>query len=138
MNRNELQGISRTRVREARALLKNGSYAGSFYLMGYAIECAIKAAIAKKTKAHDFPNKKLAHDSYSHDLEKLIKTAGLWVDLEDEMKANTNLARNWTVVKDWTEESRYTLTTSKLQAQDLYSACTARKHGLLSWLKRFW
>jgi len=34
-------------------------YCGAYYLMGYAIECAFKAAISKQIKEHDFPDKKL-------------------------------------------------------------------------------
>lgn len=138
MNRSELQKISRTRVREARALLKFGSYTGSFYLLGYAIECAIKAAIAKQTKAYDFPDKKLAQESYSHDLVKLMKVSGLWTSFYKAMETNANLARNWAIIKDWTEESRYTLSTSRLQAKDFYAACTSRKNGVLPWLKKSW
>jgi hypothetical protein len=47
MNRNDFQKISRLRVKEAKALLDNGYPAGAYYLMGYAVECALKACIAK-------------------------------------------------------------------------------------------
>src|SRR5438094_3909647 len=36
-------------------LAKNGKKMGAFYLGGLAIECALKACIAKKTKRYDFP-----------------------------------------------------------------------------------
>ena len=48
------------------------------------------------------------------------------------------LGLNWAVVKDWNEGSRYILSTSESQARDLYSACTARTHGLLAWLTNYW
>ena len=138
MNRQDLQRLSRIRSREARVLLDEGSFAGSYYLMGYSIECAVKAAIAKQTKRYDFPNKRLANDSFTHDLKSLLQTAGLWSTLEAAMKSSPPLGLNWSVVKDWNEGSRYILTTSELQARDLYSACTARTHGLLAWLKNYW
>ncbi len=138
MNRQDLQRLSILRSREAKVLLDWGSFSGSYYLMGYSVECAVKAAIAKQVKRYDFPNKRFANDSYTHDLKSLLQTAGLWTMLEAAMKATPALALNWAVVKDWNESSRYILTTSEGQARDLYSACTARTNGLLAWLKNYW
>lgn len=138
MNRNDLQALSRMRQREAKVLLDAGNYAGSYYLMGYAIECAVKAAIAKQTKRYDFPDKKHANDSFSHDLKALLQVASLWHDFDTAMKATPSLALNWAVVKDWNERSRYMTDTTQRQAVDLHSACTARTHGILSWLKQYW
>jgi hypothetical protein len=58
MNRNELQKISRLRVKEAKVLLDNGYAPGAYCLMGYAVECVLKACIAKKTKRYDCPDHK--------------------------------------------------------------------------------
>ena len=138
MNRQELQDLSRLRTREAKALLDSSHFAGSYYLMGYAIECGLKAAIAKQTRRHDFPNKRLAMDSHTHDLKSLMQTSGLWPGFEAAMRAAPALGLNWAVAKDWNESSRYILSISEAQARDLYSACTARTHGLLSWLKNYW
>jgi HEPN domain-containing protein len=49
MNRDTLQRISNQRRREVAVLLEAGLYAGAYYLAGYAVECALKACIAKKT-----------------------------------------------------------------------------------------
>ena len=106
--------------------------------MGYAVECAIKSAIAKQTRRYDFPNKRLASDSYKHDLKSLMQTAGLWAEFDASIQSNTSLSDNWAVVKDWSETSRYIVTVSEVQAKDLYAACTARTHGLLAWLKKYW
>jgi hypothetical protein len=138
MNRQDLQQLSRARKRDAQILLGTGNYAGSYYLMGYSVECAIKAVIAKQTQRYDFPDKRLAYDSWSHDLKHLFQTAGLWRTFESTIKTNTSLSVNWSIVKDWTENSRYTLAISQQQAQDMFSACTARTHGLLSWIKNYW
>lgn len=138
MNRQDLQRLSRLRAREAKVLLDGGHFAGSYYLVGYAVECAIKSAIAKQTKRHDFPNKHLAADSYKHDLKSLMKTAGLWPDFDVATRSNPSLADHWSVVKDWNESSRYILSVSDAQARDLYSACTIKPNGMLSWLKKCW
>ena len=48
MNRQDLQKLPRTRAREAKVLLDSGRFSGSYYPIGYAVECAIKSAIAKQ------------------------------------------------------------------------------------------
>ena len=138
MNRNDLHRLSRTRALEAKALLDAGHFAGSYYLMGYSVECAIKAAIAKRTQRHDFPDKQLAFDSYKHDLLALLQTAGLRATLDAAMAASTPLRNNWAVVKDWSETARYETGIAESTARDYYAACTARTYGMLKWLKNYW
>jgi len=138
MNRQELQELSKIRRKEAAALLAAKHYAGAYYLLGYSVECALKACIAKQTNKHDFPNKDLASKAYVHDLEQLIKLAGLKNDLDIDIKKNKTLEVNWAVVKDWRETSRYICTIASADAKDLYSACTSRTNGILSWIKTKW
>jgi len=138
MNRRDLQLLSRIRKREAKVLFDAGNFAGGYYLLGYAVECAIKAAIAKQVRRYDFPDKRTVQDSYTHDLQSLMKTAALWNVLNAAMAASPALQLNWAVVKDWSEQSRYDLQISAVQARDFYSACTSRTNGLLSWLKNYW
>jgi HEPN domain-containing protein len=68
MNRADFQQLSELRLREAQALLAAGLPDGAYYLAGYAVECALKACIAKRTREHDFADKKLVNDSHTHDL----------------------------------------------------------------------
>lgn len=125
------------RVQEARTLLAVGHYPGACYLIGYAVECALKACVAKQVRRYDFPDKKLANEAFTHDLEKLIKVAGLAPDFERDRKRNPGLELNWAIVKDWSETVRYELGITEPQARDLFSACTGR-NGILPWVKRRW
>ncbi len=138
MNREALQFISRQRKREAAALLRGRLFPGAYYLAGYSVECALKACIAKQTNKHDCPNKKLAGEAWTHDLQKLVQLAGVGSDLERDMKASPALQVNWAIVKDWSEAARYDMSITKAQAKDLYSACTARRTGILPWIRRRW
>lgn len=138
MNRATLQRISKLRRRDAAALLTAGQYPGAYYLIGYAVECALKACVAKQVGQYDFPDRKLANEAFTHDLEKLMKLSGLAPDLEKEMETNKPLELNWAVVKDWSESSRYEIGITEAQARDLYSACTARRNGVLNWIRRRW
>ena len=107
MNRQDLRRLTRIRIREAQVLLNTANYSGAYYLAGYAVECALKSVIAKRTRRHDFPDKDIVNASYTHDLEKLVKTAGLDTLLKRRIATDAAFEVNWSVVKDWLETSRY-------------------------------
>ena len=46
MNKRDLEALVDLRVKEAQLLFDNKCYEGAYYLLGYALECAIKACIA--------------------------------------------------------------------------------------------
>jgi len=139
MNRSDFQSLCRLRVNEANVLLRNGCFAGAYYLFGYAVEFAFKARIAKATRRHDFPPGRAVVDSvYTHDLVKLLKSSGLELSLHDEEQKNRAFADNWLTVKDWTEQSRYEVTIDATKARALQSALLHRKNGVLTWLFRLW
>lgn len=94
MNRTYFQRIAKMRVNEAKALLDGGHYPGAYYLLGYAVECALKACVAKQVKRYDFPDKKVANEAFTHDLEKLVKVAGIGPDFENDRKTDTILDLN--------------------------------------------
>lgn len=137
MNRQDLQGLARSRIAEARHLLQGGLYAGAYYLAGYAVECGLKACIAKKTRRYDFPDKKTVDSSYVHDLERLVGVAGLARELQLESQTSRAFEVNWATVKDWTEQSRYEQHSAQ-QAQDLILAITNQRNGVLRWLRSHW
>jgi HEPN domain-containing protein len=93
MNRADLQQLADLRIKEARILLDGASYSGAYYPAGYAIECALKACIAKPTKEHDFPDKDFVNRSWTHDLEKLLILAELNDQLETDRKLSKLGAR---------------------------------------------
>ena len=138
MTRFDLQSLSKHRRREALVLLSAKQWGGAYYLVGYALECALKAVIAKNTKMYDFPDKEFANQVYTHDLERLVKAAGLSQQMQHELAGNPPFSVNWAIAKDWDETSRYDLTTTAGDARDLYSACVRQKTGVLSWVKARW
>lgn len=133
MNRQDFREIARIRLREAEVLLKNRQYSGAYYLSGYVVECALKACIAKQTRRYDFPDKKKATDSHTHNLEALVKQAGLWVELENRRKMEPAFDVNWSLVKDWSEQSRYEKW-QRSHAEELYNAVSDSTNGVFAWL----
>jgi HEPN domain len=81
------------RLEEANALLSLGFYDGAYYLAGYAVECALKACIAKGTLRYEFPDKKKVESSYSHNLRDLIKVAGLRKPVSSELPKTRTFER---------------------------------------------
>jgi HEPN domain-containing protein len=137
VNRAELQRLAKERISDAKVLLAARHWSGAYYLAGYAVECALKACIAKLMKSEEFPDKTFAEKCWTHNLPQLLGLAGLKADLETAMRADADLEENWDAVKEWNESSRYARKT-KADAEDLYEAITDKKHGVLSWLKRRW
>jgi HEPN domain-containing protein len=136
MTRKDFQRLTRLRLKDARVLLKNGNNEGAYYLTGLAVECALKAAIARRTQRHEFPPKPaIVRGIYDHDLNKLLLAAGLEAALDAATATNTALNQNWVLVKDWTIESRYLVTARS--AQILYRAAAGR-NGVLQWLRQHW
>ena len=102
------------------------------------MECALKSCIAQQFQRHDIPDRKLVNDVYTHDMDKLLDLAGLRPTLQQDAAVHPPLQTNWNVAKDWKETARYDPSIRAPDAQDLYSACTARRYGVLPWLRNRW
>jgi HEPN domain-containing protein len=137
VDRAELQRLAIVRITDAKVLLAARRWSASYYLAGYAVECALKACIAKLMKSEQFPDKKFAEKCWTHNLTQLLDLAGLEADFDAAMNDDPGLRRKWDTVKGWKEESRYDRRT-KAEAEKLYAAITDKKHGVLSWLKLRW
>lgn len=138
MNRSDLQKLSNLRIEDAKVLLAASRFEGAYYVLGYAVECALKSCIAKQIHEHDFPDKKLVLDSYVHDPAKLLNISGIKHLHNSEMTANPAFATNWGIVKDWSEEARYQASTAESLVRDFFGAVTDPRDGVITWLKKHW
>lgn len=137
MDRKDLQGLANVRLKEANVLLKGGLFDGAYYLVGYAVECALKACIAKGTQRHEFPDKKKVESSYSHNLLDLIKVAGLKDARVEQARKDPEFEANWGIVQSWSEQSRYRRHSAEA-ARSLMNAVSDRRHGVIAWIKLHW
>jgi len=144
MSRNDFQQLAEERLGDAQALFNAGRFGCAYYIAGYAVECALKACIAKKTKAESFPERD-AQKYYSHELEKLLGFTGL----EDEIKPGDQdgtdagerkqkLRENWIIVRSWSETSRYESERYAPEAGKILEAIKEPQYGILTWLKNRW
>ncbi|MDP9194287.1 MAG: HEPN domain-containing protein [Acidobacteriota bacterium] len=138
MNRSDLQRLADVRFHEAQTLFTAGAFEGAYYLAGYAIECALKACVAKQTREFDFADKRLVERSYSHNLTQLLEVAGVQVALEEAIASSQAFRESWSFVKKWSEASRYALDVTEKSAQDMLAAVGNETSGVLPWLKKYW
>lgn len=132
----DFQRLSELRLREAALLLTANQYEGAYYLVGYAVECALKACICKRTAAGHFPPPpRTVSEMYSHDLARLLELAGLKDALDHAVDAM--LKASWSTARDWKEQSRYNFP-GATDARELYAAVADPTHGVLPWLRRYW
>ncbi len=137
MNRIDFQELGELRLRESKALLAAGFTDGAYYLAGYAVECALKACIAKRTREHDFAERD-SKDYYVHDLEKLLGLAKLKDKLDDAVRTNQALRANRIIVRNWSEESRYEKQKTAQEAIELLNAIEDQTGGILPWVRQRW
>ena len=139
MNRAELQELSDERIEDARALLAASQGPGAYYLAGYALECALKSCVLAFIDRTGiiFEDKKYAEKCWTHDIEDLVRQAGLTVERDKAVGTNIKLGQHWLIAKDWSESSRYRMST-QWQAADLLNALTDTTDGVLPWVKNYW
>jgi len=142
VDKNHLQGLARTRLQDAKALLGRKRWSGAYYLSGYVIECALKACLLKHLGESGSVFgvqgylKQLA-DCWTHDLVKLVNLAGLDAEFGVARAANPTLGGYWGIVKDWKETSRYEDKT-EVEARELYEAVTHNPDGVFRWIQSRW
>ena len=123
---------------DSEILLKNRRWSSAYYLSGYAIECALKACIAKQIRRHEFPDLATVRDSYTHDLGKLLNLALLTEPLQERSKIEVQFGLYWTeTVTQWRETSRYEQTT-QVMAEEMIRAVNDAEKGILPWIQLYW
>ena len=88
MTRHDFQELAEIRLRDARTLLRAKCYDGAYYLAGYAVECALKACVARRIKRYEFPDRDFVRKAYTHDLTDLARLAGIETRFKQEEKKN--------------------------------------------------
>lgn len=129
IHRDEWKRLTQCRLDDAAVLLRNERYDASYYLAGYAVECALKARIVSVLEGYFPPRQGL----YIHDLEKLLEAARLEKVFVDKSKMDAQFADQWETVKDWSEESRYD-TQDRRAAGDMLKAA----QGVVECIRKYW
>ncbi len=139
MNRAELRQLAADRIEDARLLLANDRWTAAYYLVGYAVETALKACILKFVEETGviFTDRKFAEKCWTHRFQDLVRQANLEPRLGQDISANPNLGGYWGVVEAWSEASRYGQKT-EAESRDMFDAVTNDPDGVLPWIQRHW
>jgi HEPN domain-containing protein len=137
VTRHDFQELAEIRLRDARTLLRAKCYDGAYYLAGYAIECALKACVARRIKRYEFPDRDFVRKAYTHDLTDLARLAGIETRFKQEEKKNPDLEISWNVARGWTEQSRYQRHDRQI-TEKMVDAVSHPRHGVLQCLRKFW
>jgi hypothetical protein len=142
MNRSHLQQLALDRVDDAQVLLAAQRWAAAYHLVGYSLECGLKACILAHLEKTGMIFKdrnylKALADCWTHDPVKLVELAGLTSHLRKACDRDPALAGYWGVAKEWRETSRYELKV-ETEARSLYEALTNEQSGVLRWIQEHW
>jgi hypothetical protein len=108
-SRADWQQLAEDRIIDAQVLFGASRWSGAFYLIGYAVECGLKACVLARVGAHPevvYEDRKFSSDAWTHDIERLVVLADIKIARDADAAAKAALYQNWQRVKDWSEESR--------------------------------
>ena len=142
MTRQEFRDLAEARSSDSAALLAAGRWAGAYYLAGYAVECGLKACVMKRIGEEEggmlFEARRFQQETcLTHDLDKLLRGAGLGEEFRLRAASGSRFAANWRWVAKWSEAARYR-PWSRLQATLMYNAVTDIPEGVLPWIEQHW
>jgi hypothetical protein len=141
VNRAHWQNLAEERVLDADVLLQAGRWAGAFHLIGYAVESGLKSCVLAYMENSNadviFRERKFSDNCWTHNIEELVRLAGLRSALDLDMAANRQLGINWIYATQWKEISRYQ-TATEFNARRLYQAVADSADGVLPWIRTRW
>ncbi|MFA6392726.1 MAG: HEPN domain-containing protein [Candidatus Paceibacterota bacterium] len=124
----ELDKISRERIKDARVLFKNKSYDGSLYMCGYAIELALKAIICKNLCLSGIPHTSEEFSNIAriktHNLEELLKQTPTQIST----KIKSVYFADWSIILQWNPEMRYAPIKGKQLKNQANGAINSAQH----------
>ena len=94
VNRNTLKEVAKAKLKAAKILHSAGDSDTAGYLLGYVVECSLKAAICKKLNLTNYPDTGRHTGVFAvHELDRLLILSGY--SSEIELTKNPNLFNNW-------------------------------------------
>ncbi len=144
-----LQKLAHQRLADAAVLVATDQPDTAFYLAGYAIECALKAAVCRTLDQDDFyqsdrTNKgnryvqdRVFREFKTHNYSDLLVLSGLSTKFERACLDDLQIDSAWSFIEQtrWSEQSRYELGTKTI---DIASAFTNAVELIVLWISKHW
>ena len=148
-SRSDLQTLTRQRLDEASTLLSLNFPDAAFYLAGYSIECALKAAVCKtldqdnfykpdrSNRGNRYVQERIFREFKTHNYNDLLVLSGLSAKFELARDDEPTLYLAWIEIEEaaWTEQYRYQLGTKS--RQDVSNFIKAVEI-LIVWISNYW
>jgi HEPN domain-containing protein len=125
------------RIKEAGCLLENSFWNGAYYLAGYAVELMLKASVCKTLGIDDFftfkgtARKDLYKPYKVHNFQELLILSGIFKEVE-AAQADTEFKAHWSLVCQWSEESRYLTDKNEKDVNDFVTSVKV----ICEWIKK--
>lgn len=146
----DLRQITKARLKSANILMSAGDWHGAAYMLGYVLECGLKAVICKNLRLTSYPDN--VHNNHvktffaTHRFDQLLIASGM----QDifSVTGSKECFRHWSEFTvefpgDW-PAMRYDLTRlnqfDETKVRQLYENLTDKRHGIISTmsLRRRW
>src|SRR4051812_32543988 len=94
-------------MKAARVLMDKRHFSAAYYLAGLAVECRLKACIAKSFKASAWPDKAFVNRIHTHDFAALLGAADLKTEMMSSCQRSRLLELHRTILEGWKVDARY-------------------------------
>jgi len=138
--------ISKTRLKTVQILIDGKDWDGSAYMMGYVLECALKAVICKTLHLISYPeytrNAKVDNYFMTHQFDQLLTPSGM--ENIFSARGKKDIFRNWSEFTqeyqgDWTA-MRYNIDRQKqfdeIKVKKMYNNLTGKPYGIITVIKK--
>lgn len=137
----DLKRVTRARLRTVRILMDNKDWDMAGYIMGYVLECALKAAVCRTLKQKEYPDNikrddKMRNFFQSHDFERLLMISGM-SDVFVLKRGSQKVWDNWSQFtfhyqSNWTEIRYKPGYWNETTIKNLYTRLIEIPHGILN------
>jgi HEPN domain-containing protein len=121
----DLRELAHARLKDAKAMLGARRFDGAIYIVGYAVEMALKARICRTLKWAAFPDTRKEFESFTsfrtHDLDVLLRLSGR------EVAIRAKCLDQWSIISSWNPELRYRKPGTATQAYGASMVYSAEK-----------
>ncbi|MBC3784997.1 hypothetical protein [Spirosoma utsteinense] len=115
--KSDLKRIASARLADADALFSASRFDGAAYLCGYVVEIVLKLRVCKTLQWEGFPESRKEFDGLAsfktHNLDALLHLSGV------ENKIKQFYFSDWSTVKAWDPESRYSRVSMRTKSETL-------------------
>lgn len=123
--------VKQCQIAADQLLLNDATAHMSWHFIGFAAECAVKAAIMRQNRFNSWPSREARPDVHVHSLKALAKAANIVILPTDAV------APFWQVALSWQRQHMYYPKGAPLVVtRQIYEAVFDEQEGVVAWISR--